>query len=74
MEYQPGMEQIGSEIQDAVISKMNECDFDSYTAADVRRALQKDVLSTGIYFLFRRSRKAWTTEITHSITRSAAVT
>ena len=45
MEYQPGMEQIGSEIQDAVISKMNECDFDSYTAADVRRALQKDVLS-----------------------------
>ena len=24
MEYQPGMEQIGSEIQDAVISKMNE--------------------------------------------------
>ena len=45
MEYQPGMEQIGSKIQDAVISKMNECDFDSYTAADVRRALQKDVLS-----------------------------
>ena len=45
MEYQPGMEQIGSEIQDAVISKMKECDFDSYTAADVRRALQKDVLS-----------------------------
>ena len=45
MEYQPGMEQIGSEIQDAVISKMNECDFDSYTAADVRQALQKDVLS-----------------------------
>ena len=45
MEYQPGMEQIDSDIQDTVISRMNQCDFDSYTAADVRRALQKDVLS-----------------------------
>ena len=45
MEYQPGMEQIHSDILDTVVSKMNQCDFDSYTAADVRRALQKDVLS-----------------------------
>lgn len=45
MEYQPGMEQIHSDILDTVVSKMNQCDFDSYTAADVRRVLQKDVLS-----------------------------
>ena len=45
MAYQPGMDNIGSEIQDEVISRMNAYDADSYTAADVLRALRKDVLA-----------------------------
>ena len=45
MEYQPGMDNIGSEVQDEVISRMNAYDADAYTAADVLRALRKDVLS-----------------------------
>ena len=45
MEYQPGMDNIGSEVQDEVISRMNAYDADSYTAADVLRALRKDVLT-----------------------------
>ncbi|MGI6181263.1 MAG: 2-iminoacetate synthase ThiH [Agathobaculum sp.] len=45
MQYQPGMDNIGSEVQDAVIARMNAYDADAYTAADVRRALSKDVLS-----------------------------
>ena len=45
MEYQPGMDNIGSEVQDEVISRMNAYDADPYTAADVLRALRKDVLS-----------------------------
>ncbi len=45
MAYQPGMDNIGSEIQDEVISRMNAYDADAYTAADVLRALRKDVLS-----------------------------
>ena len=45
MEYQPGMDNIGSEVQDEVISRMNAYDADAYTAVDVLRALRKDVLS-----------------------------
>ena len=45
MADQPGMDNIGSEIQDEVISRMNAYDADAYTAADVLRALRKDVLS-----------------------------
>ena len=45
MEYQPGMDNIGSEVQDEVIFRMNAYDADAYTAADVLRALRKDVLS-----------------------------
>ena len=44
MAYQPGMDNIGSEIQDEVIARMNAYDADRYTAADVQRALNKDVL------------------------------
>ena len=44
MAYQPGMDNIGSEIQDEVITRMNAYDADSYTAADVQRALNRDVL------------------------------
>ena len=44
MAYQPGMDDIGSEIQDEVIARMNAYDADRYTAADVQRALQRDVL------------------------------
>ena len=45
MEYLPDMEDIGSEIQDKVISAMESYDADKYTAEDVRAALDKDVLS-----------------------------
>lgn len=44
MAYQPGMDDIGSEIQDGVIARMNSYDANRYTAADVQRALQRDVL------------------------------
>lgn len=44
MAYQPGMDDIGSEIQDEVIARMNAYDANRYTAADVQRALQRDVL------------------------------
>lgn len=44
MAYQPGMDDIGSEIQDGVIARMNAYDTNRYTAADVQRALQRDVL------------------------------
>ncbi len=39
MEYMDGMEQIKSDICSMVISEMKSYDYDSYTAADVRRAL-----------------------------------
>ncbi|MDY3619159.1 2-iminoacetate synthase ThiH [Agathobaculum sp.] len=44
MQYQPGMENIGSEVQDALLSRMEAEAFDLYTANDVQRALAKDVL------------------------------
>lgn len=45
MEYQEGMEDIGSEIMDKVISMMNEYEPDSYTAEDVKRALNSERLT-----------------------------
>ena len=45
MAYQPGMDDIGSETQDEIISRMNAMSFDRFTAADVQRALHTDVLS-----------------------------
>ncbi len=45
MEYQEGMEDIGSEIMDKVIPAMNAYEPNSYTSADVRRALSADRLS-----------------------------
>ena len=44
MAYQPGMDNIGSAVQDEVITRMNAYDADLYTAADVQRALARDVL------------------------------
>ncbi len=44
MEYMEGMEQIESDIMDKVISARNEYRAESYTAADVKRALMKDSL------------------------------
>ena len=40
MEYQPGMQQIPHDVMDEVIARMNACDFDAFTAADVRRAAE----------------------------------
>lgn len=45
MEYQPGMEQIPSDVMDSVISRMNACDFSAFTQEDVRRALDAESLA-----------------------------
>lgn len=42
MEYIPGMEIIESDVMDKVISSMEAYDYNKYTAADVRRALNHD--------------------------------
>lgn len=44
MKYIPGMEIIESDIDAKVVKARNEYDCDKYTAADVRRALSRDVL------------------------------
>lgn len=44
MEYMEGMERIESDIMDKVISARNSYQAESYTAADVRKALQKEQL------------------------------
>lgn len=45
MTYLPGMEDIGSDIMDQVIAKTEDFDYDSYTEADVKKALEKEVLN-----------------------------
>lgn len=42
MEYMNGMERIKSDIRDGVISAMNDYDYNSYTEADVVRALRHE--------------------------------
>ena len=42
MEYLPDMEVLDSSMLDEVISCMNDYDYDKYTEADVRRALDHD--------------------------------
>ena len=43
MEYMPGMEVLeDSHVMEQVISSMNGYDYNKYTAADVRRALDKE--------------------------------
>ena len=42
MEYAPEMEQIDSTILDEVLRRREEYDYNRYTAADVRRALDAD--------------------------------
>ena len=44
MEYMEGMEQIDPEIRNKVMSYVDEFDYDSYTARDVVRALEKEEL------------------------------
>lgn len=39
MKYLKGMEDIGSEVLDKVVSEMEAYDYDKYNEADVRRAL-----------------------------------
>ena len=39
MTYLPGMEDIGSEILDQVVTAMEAYDYNTYTAEDVKRAL-----------------------------------
>lgn len=42
MKYMEGMDQIGTEIRDKVMTGMNAYDYDSYTAKDVMRALEHE--------------------------------
>lgn len=42
MKYMPGMEILDSDIKDIVLKAVDEYDYDSYTAADVRRALSHE--------------------------------
>lgn len=49
MEYLDGMENIGSEIQDKVISAMNDYNPESYTDKDVINALDDDVCTVEDY-------------------------
>ena len=44
MAYMPGMERISSDVMERVLDEMNHYDYDKYTAADVRRALQKETI------------------------------
>lgn len=46
MEYFPDMEQIDSVVRSKVIAAMEAYDYDSYTAADVRRALNHDTCTS----------------------------
>ncbi len=39
MEYMPGMEALGSDVMDQVVSSMEAYDYDKYTAGDVKKAL-----------------------------------
>ena len=43
MTYLPGMEDIGSDVMDQVVSAMNAYDYDKYTEADVKRAIAHDI-------------------------------
>lgn len=45
MEYMEGMERISSDIMDKVLGQMKTYDYDSYTDADVRRALMHETCS-----------------------------
>lgn len=45
MAYLPGMEKIDSDVKDRVLSAVASYDLGAYTAADVRRALGRDVCS-----------------------------
>lgn len=45
MEYLPGMEQISSDIMEKVRRERNTYDYESYTDADVRRALMHEICS-----------------------------
>ena len=42
MEYMPGMEVIPSNVMDEVINRMNNYDYNKYTAEDVKRALNNN--------------------------------
>lgn len=45
MAYMPGMEQIRSDVMEKVMSQMKTYDYDSYTARDVRAALDHETCS-----------------------------
>lgn len=45
MAYLPGMEQIASDIREKVLNEMDSYDYESYTDADVRRALMHETCS-----------------------------
>ena len=56
MEYMEGMQVIDSDIKDKVLAAMDAYDYDSYTAADVERALSHESCTIED-FKQRRSRR-----------------
>lgn len=66
MKYLEGMENIGSEIQDMVIAAMNAYDPDSFTAADVKKALASDICTPEDYMaLLSPAAEPFIEEIAH---------
>ena len=49
MKYMDGMQVIESDIKDKVLKAMGEYDYNSYTAADVERALSHETCSCLLY-------------------------
>ncbi len=45
MEYMEGMEQISSDVMEKVLSQMKACEYEKYTARDVRAALDHETCS-----------------------------
>ena len=66
MEYLEGMENIGSEIQDKVISAMNEYNPENYTEKDVINALESDTCTVEDFkALLSPSAEKFIEEISH---------
>lgn len=67
MTYLEGMEVLDSDVEKTVVEAMNAYDYDSYTAADVRRAIYKTIVHPKILqhfchrlpFLFWKKLHRW---------------
>ena len=55
MAYQPGMEQISPEIRNKVMEQVGAYDYTTYTARDVRAALEHETCSVEDFKALRRA-------------------